>query len=153
MKDKVKNPRFDAQTQSMLDELLTLDKRDALKWALDVAERTLDRFEIIAPEDPRPRTCITLGRQWLTEVVPFKLIRTSALAAHAAARSVEDPYAIAAARACGHAIATIHVQTHCIGAAIYGLKACRNESERLIERVWQIQHLKDIKESVDHYEK
>ncbi|TXT16702.1 MAG: hypothetical protein FD133_1718 [Erysipelotrichaceae bacterium] len=134
MKDKVKNPRFDAQTQSMLDELLTLDKRDALKWALDV-------------------TCITLGRQWLTEVVPFKLIRTSALAAHAAARSVEDPYAIAAARACGHAIATIHVQTHCIGAAIYGLKACRNESERLIERVWQIQHLKDIKESVDHYEK
>ena len=152
MEDKVKKPRFDAQTQSILDELLTLDKRDALRWALDVAERTLDRFEIIAPDDHRPRSCITLGRQWLKEVVPFKLIRASALAAHAAARSVVYPYAIAAARACGHAIATIHVQTHCIGAAIYGLKACRNDNERLSERAWQIQHLKDIKESVGHHE-
>lgn len=73
MEDKVKKLRFDAQTQLMLDDLLTLDKRDALRWALDVAERTLDRFEIISPEDLRPKSCITLGRQWLIEVVPFKL--------------------------------------------------------------------------------
>ncbi len=152
MEDKVKKPRFDLETQSILDELLALDKRDALRWALDVAEHTLDRFEIIAPKDSRPKTCITLGRQWLKESVPFKLIRASALAAHAAARSIEDPYAIAAARACGHAIATIHVQTHSIGAAIYGLKACRSESERLSERAWQIQHLNDIKESRGHHE-
>jgi len=152
MEEKVKKPRFDAQTQSMLDDLLTLEKMDALRWALDVAEHTLDRFESIAPEDLRPKTCITLGRQWIKEGVPFKLIRASALAAHAAARSVSDPYAIAAARACGHAIATIHVQTHSIGAALYGLKACRNEEERLSERAWQLQHLNSIKESGDHHE-
>jgi hypothetical protein len=152
MEEKDKKPRFDAQTQSMLDELLALDKKDALRWALDVAERALDRFESIAPEDPRPKTCITLGRQWIKEGAPFKLIRASALSAHAAARSVSDPYAIAAARACGHAIATIHVQTHSIGAAIYGLKACRNEDERVSERAWQIHHLNNIKECSGHHE-
>jgi hypothetical protein len=142
--DKVKRPRFDEETQGILDELLKLDKKDALRWALDVAERVLPVFESHQVEDPRPRRCITLGREWLQGPVPFKEIRATALASHAAARNASDPLAIAAARACGHAIATIHVQTHSIGAALYGLKACPDEATKKVERAWQIQHLKDI---------
>ena len=142
--DKIKRPRFDSETQGILDELLKLEKKDALRWALDTAERVLPVFEAHHPEDLRPRNCITIGREWMKETVPFKLVRATALSAHAAARNATEPLAIAAARACGHAIATIHVQTHCIGAATYGLKACPDEDSKRTERAWQLQHLKDI---------
>ena len=124
---------------------MTWDKREALCWALDVAEHILPKFTNLVPDDPRPYECIRLGREWLNGPVPFKQVRYTALAAHAAARSVSDPSAIAAARACGHAIATIHVQTHCIGAALYGLKACSDEASKLNERAWHLQHLSDLR--------
>ncbi len=45
-------------------------------------------------------------------------------AAHNAATEVEhDPAACAAARAMGHAAATIHVETHALGLVFYGLTA------------------------------
>lgn len=134
----------------MLDELLTWDKKEALRWALDTAEHTLFKFETVVPDDPRPRNCINLGREWIQNGVPFKTIRAAALAAHAAARAVDDPSAVAAARACGHAIATIHVQTHCIGAALYGLKSCLDEASKREERAWQLTHLAEIKETFTH---
>jgi len=150
MDKPVKKTRFDPETQAMLDELLTWDKKDALRWALDTAEHSLSKFENVAPQDPRPKHCITLGRQWIETTVPFKEVRAAALAAHAAARAISDPSAIAAARACGHAIATIHVQTHCIGAALYGVKSCLDEASKKAERAWQLQHLVDIKETIKH---
>lgn len=147
--DKIKRPRFDPETQGILDELLKLEKKDALRWALDVAEHILPVFEAHQPEDPRPRQCIELGREWMKGTVPFKEIRATALASHAAARNASDPLAIAAARACGHAIATIHVQTHSVGAALYGLKSCPDEHSKRAERAWQINHLEEIKQSLN----
>ena len=141
MEKPVKKPRFDPETQAILDELLTWDKKEALVWALDTAEHILPKFTTLYPDDHRPEDCIRIGREWLNGSVPFKLVRATALSAHAAARSVSDPSAIAAARACGHAIATIHVQTHCIGAALYGLKACPDETSKKEERAWQLSHL------------
>ena len=47
----------------------------------------------------------------------------SSVAAHAAARQVSDPAAIAAARAAGHAVATAHFADHCMGALLYAMKA------------------------------
>ena len=46
----------------------------------------------------------------------------ASLGAHAAARSVEDPRAVAAARAAGQAVATAHCADHCMGALLYVLK-------------------------------
>jgi hypothetical protein len=64
----------------------------------------------------------------------------AAVAAHAAARSVSDPAAVAAARAAGHAVATAHCADHCAGALLYAMKAlkasgmdARVEFERRIE--------------------
>lgn len=145
-----KKPRFDQETQAMLDELLTWTKAEALIWALDTAEHVLFRFTDLYPQDPRPNNCLLIGRQWLKEPVPFKTIRATALAAHASARDAQDPLAIAAARACGHAIATIHVQTHCIGAALYGLKACPDEASKKTERAWQLDHLAALRKEFHH---
>jgi hypothetical protein len=49
----------------------------------------------------------------------------AAAAAHAAAREVKgkSAAATAAARAAGHAVATAPVADHCLGAALYALKA------------------------------
>jgi len=150
MNEPIKKSRFDPETQAMLDELLTWSKAEALIWALDTAQHILPRFSDLYPDDPRPNQCLVIGRQWLQEPVPFKLIRATALAAHAAAREAKDPLAVAAARACGHAIATIHVQTHCIGAALYGLKACPDEMAKKAERAWQLDHLAALKEEFGH---
>ena len=152
MEKTLRKPRFDPETQAILDELLTWDKKEALVWALDTAEHVLYKFTDCCPNDPRPFNCITIGREWLNGTVPFKTVRATALAAHAAARSVSDPSAIAAARACGHAIATIHVQTHCIGAALYGLKACPDEVSKKAERKWQLDHLAMMRNNRKNHE-
>lgn len=53
------------------------------------------------------------------EIQPLKkLIQT-----HQAAKETQNPYAQAAARAVGHAAATIHVETHALGVIFYGLTA------------------------------
>lgn len=79
----------------------------------------------------------------------MKVIRKASLDAHAAARDVgEDNPARSAARAAGQAVATAHVPTHAIGAAIYGLQAIHRaasteDADAAVtrERDWQYQRL------------
>ena len=74
------------------------------------------------------------------------VIRKASLSAHAAAREAKDDDAVAAVRAAVHAVATVHVPTHSIGAATYAMKAAavhsNNFEEGIIkERNWQLQRL------------
>jgi hypothetical protein len=81
----------------------------------------------------------------------FKMttIRKASLDAHAAARETgADNAARSAARSTGQAVATAHVKTHSIGAAIYALQAVHratNPSDAYTavakEREWQYQQL------------
>jgi hypothetical protein len=79
-------------------------------------------------------------------------VRRVALAAHAAAREVEEGDAArSAARAAGQALATAHVPTHAIAAAIYAATAVRDadnhtdaDAATVKERDWQFQHLLDL---------
>jgi hypothetical protein len=81
-------------------------------------------------------------------------VRRTALAAHAAARDVqEDDPARSAARAAGHAVATAHVPTHAIAAARYAATAVRDAASpaeadiaATREREWQYQHLHELME-------
>jgi hypothetical protein len=90
-------------------------------WAADRAERALPYFEKRYPEENRPRKAIATLRTWVqTGVFKMADIRGAALAAHAAAREVEDnDAALSAARAAGQAVATAHVPRHALAAAIY----------------------------------
>ena len=94
-------------------------------WAIGCAECVLPYFEEEYPEDYRPRKAVETLQQWTnTGVFKMAVIRKASLAAHAAAREVgEDNAARSAARAAGQAVATAHVPTHSIGAAIYALQA------------------------------
>ncbi len=130
------------------------DHKTLAVWAIDCAERVLPYFEQQYPEDHRPRNAIETLQTWInTGVFKMAVIRNASLASHAAAREVgEDTAARSAARAAGQAVATAHVPTHSIAAAIYALQAIHratNFSDAAIakERDWQYQHLVELAEN------
>jgi hypothetical protein len=131
------------------------DHHTLATWAADCAERVLPYFEEKSPEDTRPRDAIEALRTWVTTGV-FRMadIRKGSLAAHAAARSLEeDDAARSAARAAGQALATAHVPRHALAAALYAATAVRDatpapdaDAATLRERDWQYQHLRELGE-------
>jgi hypothetical protein len=154
---QMKKPRF-SLTQHK-DEFVELvektDHRTLAAWAIDCAERVLPYFEEKYPEDHRPRNAIETLQTWInTGVFEMAVIRKASLASHAAAREVgEDNAARSAARAAGQAVATAHVPTHSIGAAIYALQAIHratdpSDADAAVtkERDWQYQHLLELGE-------
>ncbi len=110
--------------KSIVEFVKKIDHKILAVWAIDCAERVLPYFEGKYPEDHRPRNAIETLQTWInTGVFKMAVIRKASLAAHAAAREVgEDNAARSAARAAGQAVATAHVPTHSIGAAIYALQ-------------------------------
>jgi len=131
------------------------DQKTLAVWAIDCAERVMPYFEENYPEDPRPREAIETLQAWLeTGVFKMAVVRKASLSSHAAARDVgEENPARSAARAAGQAVATAHVPTHAIGAAIYALQAIHRASDAsevdsaiAKERDWQTQHLIELRE-------
>ena len=121
-------------------------------WAAECAERVLPFFEEKYPEDMRPREAIRVLREWVkTGKFSMTAIRRAALAAHAAAREVEEEQAAArnAARAAGQAVATAHVPTHALGSALYAYKVVASANPPDIkaaivqEQDWQFKRLPD----------
>ena len=115
-------------------------------WAIACAERAMHYFENNYPLDSRPKQALETLQKWVdTGVFRMSEIRSASLSAHAAAREVgEDSPAKSAARAAGQAVATAHVRTHAIGAAIYAQQAIyrfanENEADAAVaqERDWQ----------------
>ena len=91
------------------------------------------------------------SQTWIdTGVFKMPVIRKASLDSHAAAREVgEDNSVRSAARAAGQAVATAHVPTHSIGAAIYALQAIYRATASADavekERNWQYQRLLDLR--------
>jgi len=129
------------------------DKKILAVWAIDCAERVLPYFEKKYPKDKRPRKAIEILKDWIrTGEFKMRVIRKASLDSHASAREVgEDNAARSAARAAGQAVATAHVPTHSIGAAIYALQAIHRASKPsdadsavAKERDWQYEHLLEL---------
>jgi hypothetical protein len=95
------------------------DRRVLAVWAAYCAERTLHLFEAEAPSDSRPREAIDGARAFARGELRIGPARTLAVRAHAAAREVDDPAAVAAARATGHAAAVAHMASHARGVPAY----------------------------------
>ena len=137
-----------------LELVRTTDHKTFGVWAIDCAERVLPYFEEKYPEDDRPRNAIETLQTWIdTGVFKMDVIRGASLASHAAAREVgEDNAARSAARAAGQAVATAHVPTHSIGAAVYALQAIYRATDAsdvdaavARERDWQYRHLLELR--------
>jgi hypothetical protein len=99
------------------------DRRVVAVWAADCAERTLRLFEAQAPSDTRPREAIDGVRAFARGELRIGPARALAVRAHAAAREVGDPAAVAAARAAGHAAAVAHMASHARGVPAYAAVA------------------------------
>lgn len=132
------------------------DHKTLAIWAIDCVERVLPYFEEKYPEDRRPRNAIETLRTWIdTGLFKMAVIRKASLASHEAAREVEEDNASrSVARAAGQAVATAHVPTHSIAAAIYALQAIRRATESFDadiavarEQDWQYQHLIELVEN------
>jgi hypothetical protein len=154
----VKKSKFSiAHKDEALEELVSkTDHKTLAVWAIDCAERVMPYFEEKFPEDPRPRNAIVALQAWIdTGVFRMADIRKASLTSHAAAREVgEDNAARSAARAAGQAVATAHVPTHSLGAAIYALQAIHratdsSEADAAIakERDRQYRHLLELRNS------
>ena len=148
----MKKPKFSLrqQKETFVEIVIKTDQETLAAWAIDCTERVLPYFEEEYPEDHRPRNAIETLQIWInTGVFRMAVIRSASLAAHAAARDVgEDNAARSAARSAGQAVATAHVPTHSIGAAIYALQAIHRATDSsdagaavAKERDWQYQRL------------
>jgi hypothetical protein len=122
-------------------------------WARDCALRVLHYFEEKYPADNRPGNAIKTLQAWIdTGIFKMSVIRAASLSSHAAAREVgEDNAARSAARAAGQAVATAHVPTHSLGAAIYALQAVYRAAAPSAaaasvarEQDWQYHHLLEL---------
>jgi hypothetical protein len=130
------------------------DQKTLAVWAVDCAVRVLPYFEEAYPDDHRPRQAVETLQEWIhTGVFKMAVIRKASLDSHAAARDVgEDNAARSAARAAGQAVATAHVPTHSIGAAIYALQvihraASVSDADAAVarERDWQVRRLLELR--------
>lgn len=111
---------------------LTLESLRILgSWTVDCAERALSIYEAQADADPRPRAAIEGIRMFANGGKRTALLRTLSLAAFSAAREVNDPAAVAAARAAGlaassaytHPLADVQQTKHIVGPAAYAALA------------------------------
>jgi len=121
------------------------DRRVLAVWAADCAERTLSPFETQAPSDTRPRDAIDGLRAFARGETRIGPVRALATRAHAAAREIGDPAAIAAARAAGQAAGAAHMAAHARGAAAdaakaAGLAAPHDPTAVADEVRWQLSH-------------
>lgn len=126
------------------------DHKSLALWAADCAEHGLSLFEEKYSHDSRPREAIRILREWVnTGKFSMPVIRAASLNAHAAARDVKkgDNSARFAARAAGQAVATAHVPTHALGAALYAIKAIAAANPANVsaaideERDWQYRRI------------
>jgi hypothetical protein len=108
----------------MLALIEELPHRILVLWSLDCAEHVLPIFEMRQSADLRPGLAIEAARKWARGEIKMPEAKRAAQEAHNAATAVGfDPAACAAARAMGHAVGTVHVETHAIGVVMYGLTA------------------------------
>ena len=121
------------------------DRRIVAVWAADCAQRVLGLFEAHAPEDGRPREAIARLRAFSRGELGVAEARRR-FVAHAAARDVSAPAAVAAARAAGQAASIPHMGAHALGAAAYAAKAAGlaapDHPDALSDEIrWQLGHL------------
>lgn len=155
-----KNPKFSlvqAQDQRVVKLMKKTDQKILALWAIACAKRVLPYFEKKYPKDQRPRNALATLQTWIkTGVFSMAVIRGASLDAHAAAREAgEDNAARSAARAAGQAVATAHVATHSLGAAIYALQAIYRNNPATApsavkkEQDWQYWELVKLRKNVN----
>ncbi|MFQ3544160.1 hypothetical protein Q7A53_08730 [Halobacillus rhizosphaerae] len=122
---KRKNKLLFSRDSLCLQELVELIQlqthRTLVMWVLDCAKTPLGQIEAKYPHEPRPRTCLERCEDWARGKIKMPAAKKAILAAHTAAKEIEEIEYGTLCQAIGHAGATVHVETHAIGLPIYEL--------------------------------
>jgi hypothetical protein len=118
------------------------DRRVLAVCAAGCAARTLSLFEVRALDDRRPRDAIDGLRAFARGEVRIGEVRALAAGAHAAARKIGDPAAVA--RGTGQAAAVAHMAVRARGVAYTtkaaGLAAPDDPAAVAREAEWRLRH-------------
>ncbi len=110
--------------QPLLSLIEKQNHRTLVLWAFEYAEGLADKFEMKYPDELRPRQAIDTCKAWARGEVKMPIAKKAILAAHSAATEIADDIVYCSlARAIGHSVATVHVETHAIGGPMYALTA------------------------------
>lgn len=123
-------------------------------WAIDCLNRILPIFKLKYPNDTILQTAVTTLQKWINGEAKMWDARKYTYTVLQFAKSMEEydkPYS-QIVRATSHCLATCHVPTHSEGTAMYVVSAIKliNENKEDVitlmkdERIWQINHLKDL---------
>lgn len=120
---------------SLMRAIETQSKRTLVAFCIDYATaHYLPLYERARPDDSRPRAALAAAQDWLDGKIKLPAAKPFLLAAHEAARELEDSPALqAAARAIGQGASSIHSATHSLGIAFYGAAAVAYERVGLTE--------------------
>ncbi len=114
----------DSECLQALIGLMEMQKhRTLVMWSFECAKEPLSTFEKKYPNDIRLRKALEFSEAWALGNVKMPEAKKAILAAHAAAKEINDKECIAIAHAIGHAGATVHVETHALGLVFYELTA------------------------------
>lgn len=92
------------------DFVLTMDElRAVVRFAAECAESVIAEFEAEVPDDSRPREALNAAQEFARGADRTNLQRTTAVAAHQAAKSASSELAQLAALACGDAAAAAYL--------------------------------------------
>jgi len=125
---------FDRNSECLQPLLRLIEKQKhqtLVLWALEYAQELTNKFEEKYPNEHRPREAVKAGRAWAQGKIKMPAAKKAICAVHNAATQIaNDIVYCSIARAIGHAVATVHVETHAIGGPIYALTALVYENSQ-----------------------
>lgn len=153
--------REDAVLEPVARQLENCSRREAVCWALRLAEETVRLLEERYPGDHRARQALELSWAWARGEVKMPIAKQAILACHTAAKELENAEDIALYHAVGQACGTVHTKGHAIGYPIYDLTAllrrCGSDNceARIAARIGDyldaFQNLNTLIEKNDHW--
>ncbi|MGJ1435829.1 putative immunity protein [Sphingobacterium multivorum] len=120
------------------------DHKRLMNWAIACAMRALNLMQN-RPVNNTLIYALDIAKEWEKGNVKTGAAMKAAYAVHAVARDVTDPLLKSISRSIGQAVSTAHMADHCLGAALYALKAAKLAGSSLEEEfAWQDEKLKDL---------
>jgi hypothetical protein len=149
-KAKIRIPD-DTELRSRLDqEYEDASQAQLCRYALMLADHILNYMDGSKLNHDTIREGLWINEQWQKGNTRVHDVRQASFKIHQLAKESEDVMICTALRVVGHAVATAHMREHAMVASDYAVKAvcllhpdCMDAVRN--ERLWQIQHLQEIK--------
>lgn len=141
----------DTELRKELDMEYDFSSQEQLcKYALLLAHHILELINYPDIDNETIKEGFFINEQWQKGNVRMHDVRQICFKIHQMAKSSEDDIISTALRVVGHAVATGHMKEHAMVASDYAVKVinllCTNNMDAVKkERLWQINHLKEIK--------